>query len=250
MEKLLKPSEYAKILGISRQAVYAKIKKGLIKSKNVDGKLYVLVEENKSDTKEELDNQSENFQELIEAKDETISVLKATIEDLKETNKMITSTLRSEVELLKEAFGEMKALYAYQIEHIKQKDASLPLIAEIEESKTKEDNSQELKELEALEALDDKPKEAEEEIKEIEALERVDDEIEDLREEIEDRENLFVPLDEFLKEQDISDKKFRKKIIKKAKKLYKAGSSDIKIDNEQILITVDRASRILKKLIK
>jgi predicted DNA-binding protein YlxM (UPF0122 family) len=33
MSRLIKPSEYAKQSGISRQAVYAKIKKGLLKSK-------------------------------------------------------------------------------------------------------------------------------------------------------------------------------------------------------------------------
>jgi len=30
MEKLMKPAEYAKELGISRQAVYAKIKRGIL----------------------------------------------------------------------------------------------------------------------------------------------------------------------------------------------------------------------------
>ena len=50
MEKLMKPAEYAKELGISRQAVYAKIKRGILTAKNVDGKLYIVID---NTTKEE-----------------------------------------------------------------------------------------------------------------------------------------------------------------------------------------------------
>ena len=44
MEKLMKPAEYAQKLGISRQAVYAKIKRGILTAKNVEGKLYIVVD--------------------------------------------------------------------------------------------------------------------------------------------------------------------------------------------------------------
>ena len=44
MEKLMKPAEYAKELGISRQAVYAKIKRGILTAKDVEGKLYIVVD--------------------------------------------------------------------------------------------------------------------------------------------------------------------------------------------------------------
>jgi predicted DNA-binding protein YlxM (UPF0122 family) len=46
MEKLMKPAEYAQELGISRQAVYAKIKRGILRAKNVEGKLYIVVDKN------------------------------------------------------------------------------------------------------------------------------------------------------------------------------------------------------------
>ena len=46
MEKLMKPAEYAQELGISRQAVYAKIKRGILTAKNVEGKLYIVVDNN------------------------------------------------------------------------------------------------------------------------------------------------------------------------------------------------------------
>ena len=45
MSKLIKPIEYAVEQGISRQAVYAKIKKGTLNSKTVDGKMYIVVDE-------------------------------------------------------------------------------------------------------------------------------------------------------------------------------------------------------------
>ena len=40
----MKPVEYAQELGISRQAVYAKIKRGILRAKNVEGKLYIVVD--------------------------------------------------------------------------------------------------------------------------------------------------------------------------------------------------------------
>jgi predicted site-specific integrase-resolvase len=130
MEKLMKPSEYAKELGISRQAVYAKIKRGILKSKDVDGKLYIVVEHSTSKAKNSTSKPKSskptvtqsskidiNYEELLKAKDETISVLKETISDLKESNKEISTTLRSEIDLLKEAFYEMRTLYTNQLEY-------------------------------------------------------------------------------------------------------------------------------------
>ena len=122
MSNMIKPAEYANKLGISRQAVYAKIKKGILSSRSVDGKLYIVLDE-KANNNANVDSASKSIQKnvdhtkLLEAKDETITVLKETVRDLKETNQMITSTLRGEVDLLKEAFGEMKMLYSLQLEH-------------------------------------------------------------------------------------------------------------------------------------
>ena len=129
MGNLIKPADYAAKMGISRQAVYAKIKKGILTSRNIGGKIFIVL-----DNKANVDNsgqsgskarskkaqtpvQGESQEKLLEAKDETITILRETITDLKETNKMITSTLRGEVELLKEAFSEMKMLYGLQLEH-------------------------------------------------------------------------------------------------------------------------------------
>jgi len=150
MEKLMKPAEYAKELGISRQAVYAKIKRGILTAKNVDGKLYIVVDNTteNSDTSvktseaEKVTSEktgsskkqasSKDYKALLEAKDETISVLKDTVKDLKKSNKQISSTLRGEIDLLKDAFHEMRNLYAHQLEHKQSRESAIDVLSEEE----------------------------------------------------------------------------------------------------------------------
>ncbi len=138
MEKLMKPAEYAQEIGISRQAVYAKIKRGILTTKSVEGKLYIVVDtpskeqpakataEPKVQEKSVLASkvtpltpsaEAKDYKALLQAKDETIAVLKGTVKDLKKSNKQISSTLRGEINLLKDAFHEMRKLYANQLEH-------------------------------------------------------------------------------------------------------------------------------------
>ena len=141
MEKLMKPVEYAKDLGISRQAVYAKIKRGILTAKNVDGKLYIVVDNSEVTKDKAIKNEEQSakpekiettkqtkvikqkmttdYKTLLDAKDETISVLKGTVKDLKKSNKQISTTLKGEIGILKEAFHEMRNLYSLQLEHKK-----------------------------------------------------------------------------------------------------------------------------------
>ena len=130
----MKPAEYAKELGISRQAVYAKIKKGILQSKSVEGKLYIVVDSSDmshptadpvktTSKKAAVFSQNRHYEALLKAKDETIDVLKGTVKDLKESNKEISTTLRGEIDLLKEAFHEMRTLYVHQLEQKKSKAA-------------------------------------------------------------------------------------------------------------------------------
>lgn len=142
MSKLVKPADYAKETGISRQAVYAKIKRGSLASKEINEQLFIVIDDDdKLKTKEKArtssDNQSQltskvsstphrsqsipnEFQTIIDAKNETIDTLKNRIHDLKESNQELSSVFRSEIELLKEAFGEMKRVYSHQLEHHEQ----------------------------------------------------------------------------------------------------------------------------------
>ena len=150
MEKLMKPAEYAKELGISRQAVYAKIKRGILTAKNVDGKLYIVVDNEAEDqasvseapeakkvtsdkaSSSKKQASSKDYKALLEAKDETISVLKDTVKDLKKSNKQISSTLRGEIDLLKDAFHEMRNLYVHQLEHKQSQEPAIDVISEEE----------------------------------------------------------------------------------------------------------------------
>lgn len=135
MEKLMKPAEYAQELGISRQAVYAKIKRGILKAKNVEGKLYIVIDKTQETTQKttahtatptstvkpkvtvkSTKTDGKDYKALLAAKDETISVLKGTVKDLKKSNKQISTTLKGEIDLLKEAFHEMRSLYVLQLE--------------------------------------------------------------------------------------------------------------------------------------
>ena len=157
MEKLMKPAEYAKELGISRQAVYAKIKRGILTAKNVEGKLYIVVDkdpaqETTSSEKETTApvkrttstktsipaTDNKDYKALLKAKDETISVLKGTVKDLKKSNKQISSTLKGEIDLLKEAFHEMRTLYVHQLEQKKSQEA-IEVISEEESVDVEED---------------------------------------------------------------------------------------------------------------
>lgn len=139
----MKPAEYAKELGISRQAVYAKIKRGILTAKNVDGKLYIVVDNTSKEEKMPVQETSvkpkistpiktnttspssvsKDYKALLDAKDETISVLKGTVKDLKKSNKQISTTLRGEIDLLKDAFHEMRTLYVHQLEYKKSQEA-------------------------------------------------------------------------------------------------------------------------------
>ncbi len=153
MEKLMKPAEYAKELGISRQAVYAKIKRGILTAKDVEGKLYIVVDSEKPAEKkaEELSpaktaeksavskrtrtvsvSPQKDYEALLAAKDETIAVLKGTVKDLKKSNKQISTTLRGEIDLLKEAFHEMRTLYMHQLEHQKPSTETIDIITSAE----------------------------------------------------------------------------------------------------------------------
>ena len=157
MEKLMKPVEYANEIGISRQAVYAKIKKGLLRSKNVDGKLYIVVDDKEpvngagastAGTRGEAESSDRiDYETLLKAKDETIEVLKGSLKELKESNKEISTTLRGEIDLLKEAFHEMRTLYRHQLEAKKEKAAVEAIeVDSHEETVVHEDRSETIEE--------------------------------------------------------------------------------------------------------
>ncbi len=156
MEKLMKPAEYAQELGISRQAVYAKIKRGILTAKNVEGKLYIVVDNDSAQETTFSEKETtvapkrttlttsipasdkKDYKALLKAKDETISVLKGTVKELKKSNKQISTTLKGEISLLKEAFYEMRTLYVHQLEQKKSQEA-IEVVSEDESVEVEED---------------------------------------------------------------------------------------------------------------
>jgi predicted DNA-binding protein YlxM (UPF0122 family) len=228
MGNLIKPSEYAKKLGISRQAVYAKIKKGILTSKSVDGKLYIVehqgaqsestlpsAETTNTSLRAHATTQTKNFQELLAAKDETIGVLKETIVDLKETNQMITSTLRSEVELLKEAFSEMKNIYANQLEHFHTEEEP-PDAIELEEFDSEELESDVLMETDVVLDVE-------------ETIAMAEDE----------RDLAWIELADFFDEHDIRKQSKQDKVAKRLNKLFKKGDSRVDSFNGELILLAD-----------
>jgi hypothetical protein len=233
MGNLIKPSDYAKKMGISRQAVYAKIKKGILASKSVDGKLYIVQPQDPMPTSSapstptpstpardqaeapSIDHSpqsirsSHEFSSLLAAKDETIGVLKETIVDLKETNKMVTSTLRSEVDLLKEAFSEMKMLYSARIEHLQTQETP-SVILENDDEVFDDDN------------LD------------VDVVFSIDDEGESETSAGDDL--AWIELEDFFDEHDVRKQSKQAKVAKRLKKLFKKGDSRVDSFNGQLIV--------------
>jgi len=200
MSKLIKPIEYAAEQGISRQAVYAKIKKGTLTSKTVDGKMYIVVdevedkEEKKREEEEVIAPHLVNVKELLSSKDQTISVLQESISDLKHTNTEINTTLRGEIELLKQVFTEMRNLYVKQVDYM----------------------------------VVDREKELESQSAPIEAL--------SLKESSEDEE-CWITLEAFFERCKITKEKRKIKIVKRLRKAFMKSDERIKMEEDTIYLS-------------
>ncbi|WP_418179934.1 DNA-binding protein [Aliarcobacter lanthieri] len=128
MERLVSTTEAAEILGLSLQGIHYRIKKNQLRSIKQDGKTFVYINENLIQNNSLQNNQeSSNFDKLIEAKDEQITILKKSIkwmrnqyvseiERLEKNQKRIIEVFNSEIKLLQSAFNEMRAIYKPQIE--------------------------------------------------------------------------------------------------------------------------------------
>ena len=206
MSKLVKPIEYAKAQGISRQAVYAKIKKGALTSKTIDGKIYIVLDselevvpiiENSVEANSEMNTAHMiDVKELLSSKEETISVLKESISDLKQTNTEINTTLRGEIELLKQVFTEMRQLYIKQVDYM---------------------STEKRLELENRYSRD-----------EITAVEEVL---------YEQEEECWITINEFFERSNIKKDKKKKRITKRFKKAYAHGDTRIKKENHVLYVS-------------
>ena len=201
MSKLVKPIEYAASQGISRQAVYAKIKKGSLESKTVDGKMYIVVDEVDMQKETSVEKKKEvaphlvDVKELLHSKEQTISILKESISDLKHTNTEINTTLRGEIELLKQVFTEMRNLYVKQVDYM----------------------------------VIDKKKELEKQSAPIEAI--------SLKEVPKEEEECWITLDEFFNRCKITKDKRKIKIVKRLRKAFMNHDERIKMEDDTIFVS-------------
>ncbi len=216
MQQLVKPSEYAQMHGLSRQSVYAKIKRGTLPSRKIDGRYYVIVADNiepevdKTGNEESIEHVSliDEYREILKAKDETIAVLKASIEDLKEANAQITKTLQEEINLLKQAFHEMRTIYqsGHHLPHsVEAKEGEEPHI-EIEPDEERE-----------------KPKIEPE-------TEKNSGKKGKKRKETKENEDCWIPLGDLIQRKKYNYNK-AKQVVKRFKKAYKKGDKRIKKQN-------------------
>lgn len=133
MKKLVSTNEAAKLLDLSLQGIHYRIKKNQLESVKKDGKTFVYIQTKDLPTQakeqehnlELLQQQTQDSQKLIEAKDQQIELLKQTIKFIKKTKdkeikrieknqQKIVEVFKSEVDLLKSAFNEMKNIYALE----------------------------------------------------------------------------------------------------------------------------------------
>ena len=221
MSRLVKPIEYAKEQGISRQAVYAKIKKGLLLSKTVEGKIYIVLEESttvaskveapKSSEKIEKTAHLIDVKELLDSKEQTITVLKESISDLKQTNTEINTTLRGEIELLKQVFTEMRNLYVKQVDYMNtEKKIELENKTLAKKPVSKKVSSEDISEYEDLVTTEEIP---------------LDD------------EECWITIREFLERSKILKEKKRNKIRNRLRKAYRAKDKRIKVENGEIYLS-------------
>ena len=219
MQQLVKPSEYAQMHGLSRQSVYAKIKRGTLPARKIDGRYYVIVAENvetqvdKSVEQEPIEHVSliDEYREILKAKDETITVLKASIEDLKEANAQITQTLQEEISLLKQAFNEMRSIYRseHHLTHAKEEPASEEeehIEIEPHEEQPQEQSGESTKSSEKPKKEKKRKKSAEEE------------------------EECWIPLGDLIQRKQYNYNR-AKQVVKRFKKAYKKGDKRIKKQN-------------------
>ncbi len=133
MERLVTTSDAAKLLNLSIQGIHYRIKKGQLRSKKENGRVFVYIDEKNISAisqKNHNENSVDHYQTIINLKNEQIVQIKSTLDMVikqykkeikrldKNQEKMI-EVFKSEIKLLQQAFNEMRSIY--QIEHKKDK---------------------------------------------------------------------------------------------------------------------------------
>ena len=136
MERLVTTTQAAQILGLSLQGIHYRIKKNQLKSIKQSGKIFVYISEKmeknsileQTKNKETINSNNEKIDSIIEVKDEQILLLKKSlkwtkkqyeseIKRLEKNQKNLSDVFKSEINLLQNAFNEMRSIYKPQLEN-------------------------------------------------------------------------------------------------------------------------------------
>jgi len=130
LERLVTTSDAAKLLNLSIQGIHYRIKKGQLRSKKENGRVFVYIDEQDINTNKLYNNTNSHsynhYEEIIKIKDEQIAQYKSTLKmvvkqyknEIKRLDKnqdKMAKVFKSEIQLLQKAFNEMRSIY--QIEH-------------------------------------------------------------------------------------------------------------------------------------
>lgn|GEM_PF-7003932 len=105
----LSVNEYARELGKTPANVYQRIKKGLVKVETIEGKTFVIIDNQEQQNSQELLEQERMFlKELLKQKDAEIAELKKRFDEL-------VKSKEAEISTLKVTFDTFTALFSRQI---------------------------------------------------------------------------------------------------------------------------------------
>jgi len=136
LERLVTTTQAAQILGLSLQGIHYRIKNNQLKSIKQSGKIFVYISEKMekdsvlkyTKNKKIINSNDEKTETIIEVKNEQIVLLKKSlkwtkkqydseIKRLEKNQKNLTDVFKSEINLLQNAFNEMRSIYKPQLEN-------------------------------------------------------------------------------------------------------------------------------------
>jgi len=136
LERLVTTTQAAQILGLSLQGIHYRIKNNQLKSIKQSGKIFVYISEKMekdsvlkyTKNKKTINSNDEKTETIIEVKNEQIVLLKKSlkwtkkqydseIKRLEKNQKNLTDVFKSEINLLQNAFNEMRSIYKPQLEN-------------------------------------------------------------------------------------------------------------------------------------
>lgn len=140
MERLVTTNEAAKILNLSVQGIHYRIKKGQLRSLKKDNRVFVYINEN-SNTAESIQEDNTFTHKIIQLKDEQLKQLQKSMKwmrkqytseiyRLEKNQQQIIEVFNREIQLLQQAFNEMRSIYKIENKNTQEEKIEFISIAE------------------------------------------------------------------------------------------------------------------------